>query len=182
MGDIDLARQEGVVGEFLEGLVEAFGFASTVTTSVIEDDEAVDAAVEGGDLGLLIGPKGQTLQAVQELARSVVQRRMPGERHGRIRIDVAGYREKRRVALEKFAAEVADAVIASGEQRALEPMAPPDRKIVHDAINAIDGVRTLSEGEEPRRRVVILPDATAAAPAVSDDDDVADEDSASEEE
>jgi spoIIIJ-associated protein len=150
-----------VVGDFLRGLVDAFGVDATVTTKVVPDDEAVDAAIDGAELGLLVGPKGLTLQAVQELARSVVQRRMPGERHGRIRIDVAGYRERRRVALERFTQQVAQEVLDSGQRKALEPMSPPDRKVVHDTANAIDGVATVSEGEEPRRRVVILPAAEA---------------------
>jgi spoIIIJ-associated protein len=74
-----------------------------------------------------------------------------------VRIDVAGYRQRRKEALERFASQVAADVVASGAAKALEPMHPADRKVVHDAINEIDGVRTTSEGEEPRRRVVILP-------------------------
>ena len=111
----------------------------------------------GADLGLLIGPKGATLQAVQELSRSVLQRQLPGESHARIRVDVSGYRARRKVALEGFVRQVAEDVRASGVQKALEPMSPPDRKVVHDTVNDIDGVTTLSEGEEPRRRVVVVP-------------------------
>jgi spoIIIJ-associated protein len=155
--EIDLGRQETIVADFLRGLVDAFGVDATVATKLVDEDEAVEAAVDGNELGLLVGPKGVTLQSVQELARSVVQRKMPGERHGRIRIDVAGYRERRRVALERFTQQVAQEVLDSGQRKALEPMAPPDRKVVHDTVNAIDGVATVSEGEEPRRRVVILP-------------------------
>jgi spoIIIJ-associated protein len=118
--------------------------------------------VTGDDLGLLIGPKGQTLQSVQELARTVVQRRA-SNRTGRILVDVAGYRVKRRDALERFTRQVAEDVLATGVQRVLEPMSPADRKIVHDTANDLEGVRTVSEGEEPRRRVVIVPDTTASA-------------------
>ena len=114
--------------------------------------------VEGDDLGLLIGPKGQTLAAIQELSRTVVQRQASGTHHGRVRLDVSGYRQRRREALERFARPVADEVQASrASQKALEPMNAADRKVVHDTVNEIDGVSTVSEGEDQRRRVVILP-------------------------
>ena len=75
----------------------------------------------------------------------------------RFRIDVGGYRERRREALARFAVSVADEVRSTGVQKALEPMNAADRKVVHDTINELDGVATTSEGEEPHRRVVILP-------------------------
>ena len=104
-----------------------------------------------------MGPKGATLAAIQELSRTVVHRQVPGTAEGRVRVDVAGYRQRRREALERFVQQVAEQVRTSGVQKALEPMSPPDRKVVHDTVNGIDGVGTLSEGEEPRRRVVIVP-------------------------
>ncbi len=70
---------------------------------------------------------------------------------------MGGYRQRRREALERFVQQIAADVISSGERKALEPMSPPDRKVVHDAVNEIDGVHTVSEGEDARRRVVILP-------------------------
>ena len=94
--------------------------------------------------------------AVQDLARVAAQRRL-GDHETRLRIDVAGYREKRRAALEKFTSAVAGEVLASGTSKALEPMVSADRKVVHDAIQAIEGVTSHSDGEEPRRRVVITP-------------------------
>jgi len=75
----------------------------------------------------------------------------------RLRIDVSGYRERRREALEKFAVAVAQEVRETGQTKALEPMASADRKVVHDSIHDIDGVASHSDGEEPRRRVVITP-------------------------
>ena len=122
------------------------------------DEDTIEVKVVGDDLGLLIGPKGNTLVAVQELARTVVQRQASGTHHGRVRIDVGGYRQRRREALERFTQQVAEQVKESGLQKALEPMVASDRKVVHDTANEIDGVRTLSEGEEPRRRVVIAPE------------------------
>ena len=154
--ELSVEEQAGVVQSFLDGLIDAFGFDADATTEVV-DDEAIEARIEGEDLGLLIGPRGQTLSAVQELARTVVQRHSIGARHGRVNVDVAGYRERRRAALERFTQQVAEEVAASGNARALEPMGPADRKIVHDTVNDIDGVGTMSEGEEPRRRVVIVP-------------------------
>jgi spoIIIJ-associated protein len=152
-----LAEEAEAAKEFLVGLLDALDADATVSSRIVED-ETIEVAVTGGDLGLLIGPKGQTLTAVQELTRTVVQRRLGGRR-GRLLVDVAEYRRKRRAALERFTTEVAAQVLASGAPTLLEPMTPPDRKIVHDTVNAIDGVSTSSEGEEPYRRVAITPDA-----------------------
>lgn len=160
--ELSVPEQAEVARGFVAGLVEAFGLVASV--GVTDDgDDTIDVSVTGDDLGVLIGPKGATLQAIQELAKTAVQRRTPG-RTARLHVDVAGYRAKRREALERFTHEVAEQVKASGTRRALEPMNAADRKVVHDTANGIDGVSTTSEGEEPRRRVVILPagDATDA--------------------
>ncbi len=148
--------QAELIVEFLEGLLDQFAVDADVTCERIDED-TVEVRVEGDDLGLLIGPKGLTLAAVQELARTVAQRRAPGPHEGRVRIDVGGYRQRRREALERFTRSVAEQVRDTGKPRALEPMSPPDRKVVHDTVNAMEGVRTTSEGVEPRRWVVILP-------------------------
>ena len=150
-----LEEQGEAIRTFVDGLVEAFGASGTSSVAVLDEDN-VEVRVEGADLGLLIGPKGQTLQAVQELARTVVQR-SGTSRTGRVHLDIGGYRAKRREALESFTRQLADQVKASGTAKALEPMSPADRKVVHDTINDIEGVRTESRGEEPRRRVVIVP-------------------------
>lgn len=154
--DATVEDQAAIIRTFLEGLVEAFDLEATISESRI-DDETIELQVNGKELGLLVGPKGQTLQAIHELSRTVVQRKATGTHHGRVRIDVAGYRQRRQEALERFAQQVAADVVSSGRAKALEPMHPADRKIVHDTVNAIEGVRTTSEGEEPRRRVVISP-------------------------
>lgn len=154
---VTVDAQALIMQEFLEGMVAAFALAAEVTRSQIDDD-TIELNLQGGDLGLLIGPKGQTLAAVQDLSRTVLQRRATGAYEGRVRIDVSGYRQRRREALARFVHSVADQVQASGQAKALEPMNAADRKVVHDTINERDGVRTLSEGEEPRRRVVIEPD------------------------
>jgi spoIIIJ-associated protein len=151
-----LAEEAEVAKAFLEGLLEAFDLEGEVGSEEL-DEETVEVAVTGNDLGLLIGPKGQTLTSIQELTRTVVQRKL-GARSGRLLVDVAEYRKARRAALERFATDVAGKVRAAGVATALEAMNPADRKVVHDTVNGIDGVTTTSEGEEPNRRVVILPE------------------------
>ena len=121
------------------------------------DEETTEVRVEGRDLGILVGPKGNTLAAIQELSRTVIHRKVSGTAAGRVRLDVAGYRQRRREALEQFTRGVAEEVRSSGVQKALEPMGSADRKVVHDAVNEIEGVSTISEGDEPRRRVVLTP-------------------------
>jgi spoIIIJ-associated protein len=134
--------------------VDAFELGAEVRGLIVDDGIVVD--VTGQNLGLLVGPRGATLNAIEELVRTVVQRQTDG--HGvRINVDVGGYRAKRREALEQFTRELAAKVVDSGRAQALEPMSASDRKVVHDVAAEINGVMTESEGEEPRRRVVLLP-------------------------
>jgi spoIIIJ-associated protein len=154
--DVPIGDQAEVAAEFLRGVLDRFDLEATVAIREIDED-TIEVVIDGDELGLLIGPKGATLSALQDLARTVVQRRTSA-RNGRLLVDVSGYRSRRREALERFAQTAADQVLASGSRAVLEPMSAADRKILHDTINGIDGVVTASEGEEPRRRVVILPD------------------------
>lgn len=152
---VTVEEQADAAADFTRGLVVAFGYDAEVTTRR-EDEDTVIVDVSGAELGLLVGPKGATLHAIEELVRTAVQRQTEG--HGaRIHVDVGGYRAKRRAALGQFAVGVAEEVLASGEGRALEPMSASDRKAVHDAVADLAGVATTSEGEDPRRRVVISP-------------------------
>ena len=139
---------------FMSGLATAFG--TEAETALDVDGSNLEVRVTGSELGLMVGPGGRTLTAVQDLARVAAQRRL-GDHDTRLRIDVGGYREKRREALAQFAASVATQVIESGTAKALEPMSSADRKTVHDAIVEIDGVDSHSEGDDPTRRVVITP-------------------------
>ncbi len=157
MSDIPLADQEPTAVGFLEGLLDAFDVDADVEASVTDDD-TLEVSVDGDDLGLLVGPRGATLNALQELTRTAVAQQHSGRLEGRLRVDVAGYRARRKEALIRFVNQQADRVKETGARVALEPMSPPDRKIVHDAVNEIDGVHTVSEGEDRRRHVVILPD------------------------
>ena len=156
--DVPMDQQAAVARDFLVGLVQQFGVSADVSTNEI-DEETVELAITGDDLGLMVGPRGATLAAIQDLARTVVQRQTGG-RNGRLLVDVGGYRQARRAALERFTQQVAQQVIETRRPRVLEPMSPADRKVVHDTANEIDGVSTTSEGEEPRRRVVIVPEPT----------------------
>lgn len=151
-----IGEQADAAEEFVNGLVEAMGLTAEITSQVLDDDDVIEVEVEGGELGLLVGPKGATLQALEELTRAAVQREAGGQA-ARIRVDVAGYKAKRRVALAAFTRRVIDEVLESGEPRALEPMGSADRKTVHDTVNEVEGVQTSSEGEDPRRYVVIRP-------------------------
>ncbi|MDG2234213.1 MAG: RNA-binding cell elongation regulator Jag/EloR [Ilumatobacter sp.] len=139
---------------FMNDLVTAFGADGESELTV--DGTELDVQVRGDDLGLLVGPGGRTLNAVQDLVRVAAQRRL-GDHETRLRIDVAGYRERRSIALGKFAADVAAQVRDSGAARSLEPMTSADRKVIHDALNDEDGVASTSSGEDPYRRVIVEP-------------------------
>lgn len=151
---VSVDEQAEAAEGFTRGLLEAFGADAVIDMQV--DEESILVDITGTDLGLLVGPRGVTLQAIEDLVRTVVQRQTEG--HGvRINVDVAGYRAKRREALAGFARELAEKVRETGSDQALEPMSASDRKVVHDTVAEIEGVATISEGEEPRRRVVMHP-------------------------
>src|SRR5215831_44481 len=153
--EISIEEQADQAVDFTRGLVEAFGAKADVG-SRLEEEDTVLVEVTGENLGLLVGPRGATLGAIEELVRTVVQRQTGG--HGvRVHVDVGGYRAKRREALAEFARQLAERVRDEDEEQSLEPMGASDRKVVHDVVAEMDGVSTVSEGEEPRRRVVIRP-------------------------
>ncbi|MSO39381.1 MAG: protein jag [Ilumatobacteraceae bacterium] len=155
----DPAQVAAEAEKFLIGLAASLG--ATGETAVNIDGNDIEVQLNGSDLGLLVGPRGSTLQAVQDITRVVSQRRM-GDHDTRLRIDIGGYRAKRKEALSRFVTQVADEVVASGSARALEAMPSPDRKIVHDALTGRTDIATHSEGEDPNRRVVISPAAATA--------------------
>jgi spoIIIJ-associated protein len=153
---IDIGEVQRAAETFARGLLDAFGLEGTASSSVDGNEIDLQIEAQGDGIGLLIGPGGRTLLAIQDLARVAAQRRL-GDHDTRLRVDIAGYREKRRVALERFAQHVAELVKTSGVARSLDPMPSADRKIVHDTLAAIDGVSTRSEGEDPNRRIVVTP-------------------------
>ncbi len=155
--EINVEEQQQMVGEFLEGLAQSFGVTAKAE-NVAADEDSFEVNLAGNDkeLGLLIGPKGNHLVAIHEVSKTMLQRRLPGLNRARIRVDVGGYRSRRREALAAYVQELAQKVIESGVEKGLEPMNAADRKVVHDAVNEIQGVNTISVGDEPRRRVVLV--------------------------
>jgi spoIIIJ-associated protein len=139
--------------DFIEGLLEAMDVDGEATADI--RDRRVYVSVEGQEAAILIGHHGQTLDAIQELLRSAVQRQVRARVW--VTLDVQGYRERRKEALRERAREMAARALDEGEME-LEPMNAFERKIVHDAVGEITGVTSFSEGEEPHRRVVIAPD------------------------
>ena len=150
----DRDEQAGIVKGFLEGLLDSLGLEGDVAIRV--EDDTIHVDVTGSQTEALVGTKGATMSSVLELTRTVVQRK--SQANARIRLDIAGYAARRREALQIYARRLADKVLEEGGEIMLEPMNAAERKIVHDAIVEIDGVRTFSEGQEPNRSVVISQD------------------------
>ncbi len=150
---VSLEQEGEVAADYLEELLDICDFDGDLDLDV-EGDRAV-VAIVGTGLEDLVGDKGRVLEALQELTRLSVLAQT-GQR-SRLMLDVAGHRASRRVELTRLGTEASTEVLAKGEPVRLAPMTPFERKVVHDAVAAVDGVRSESEGEEPRRRVVVLP-------------------------
>jgi spoIIIJ-associated protein len=142
-----------LAGDFLEGLLDAMDVDGDITTWVDENGGHID--LEGQDLDVLVGPKGETLDALQELTRLGVLRQT--RRRARVFLDVNGFRAHRREQLAAAALAAAEQVLQTREDHEFQPMTPAERKAIHDAVATIEGARTESLGEEPNRRVVIRP-------------------------
>ncbi|WP_433669528.1 protein jag [Nocardia sp. CA-136227] len=155
-GDAEEALiEEGeIAGDYLEQLLDVLDFDGDIDLDV-EGDRAIVSIDGGKDLAKLVGRRGEVLDALQELTRLAVQQ-ATGIR-SRLMLDVAGWRAARRSELSALGTEAGKRVLESGEREALSPMTPFERKIVHDAVAAIDGVVSESEGVEPNRHVVVLP-------------------------
>lgn len=149
-----LIEEGEIAGDYLEQLLDVLDFDGDIDLDV-EGDRAIVSIDGGKDLAKLVGRRGEVLDALQELTRLAVQQ-ATGVR-SRLMLDVAGWRAKRREELSEIGTEAAKRVQESGEREALSPMTPFERKIVHDAVAAQDGVISESEGVEPNRRVVVLP-------------------------
>jgi spoIIIJ-associated protein len=141
--------------ELLERICSAVGAHASVT--VTEDESALVGRITGSDLGLVIGKHGQTIDAIQYLANAIVYRGADDRERKEVVVDAAGYRDRRRAALETRADGAADEALARGEAVALEPMTAPERKIVHLRLQEREDVVTESEGTEPDRHVVVRP-------------------------
>ena len=151
--DVERLENEGdIAADYLEELLDIADLDGDLDMDVEGDRASV--SIVGGDLSQLVGRNGEVLEALQELTRLAVYRET-GER-SRLMLDIGGFRADKRSRLEKVAAEAVAEVQSSGERKALDPMTPFERKVVHDAVAAA-GLSSASEGEEPRRRVVVLP-------------------------
>ncbi len=142
-----------ILRELLEEVVDSMGL--DVDVRVEHADGVLSGSVEGEDLGLFIGRRGQTIDAVQHLAQRIVFR--GGSPESRVVIDADGYRARRAEALRTLAAEAAEDSLRSGEAVELEPMPASERRIVHEYLRERGGVLTHSEGEEPERYLVVEP-------------------------
>jgi spoIIIJ-associated protein len=152
----DLEEQADATADFLEELLARMDIDAIAEPNPHEDHMYVDI-VDGADedMSLLIGRHGQTLDAIQELSRMVVGRRL--DRRIRVIVDVEDYRKRREERLEEHARELAQRVRDEGREEELEPMNSYERKLVHDAVADVEGVETESRGMDPERYVVIRP-------------------------
>ena len=149
----DLLEQEGeIAADYLEELLDIADLDGDLDMDIDGDRAAV--SIVGADVHQLVGPKGEVLEALQELTRLAVYRET-GER-SRLMLDISDYRANRRAVLEKLASEIAKEVKESGEPALLDPMTPFERKVVHDAVAAA-GLKSESEGTEPKRYVIVMP-------------------------
>jgi len=149
--DIDdpVEEESEVAADYLEALLDIADLDGDIDTYV--EAGRAHVAITGAN-DLLVGRHGEVLEALQELARLAVMAQTG--RRSRLMVDIAGYREKRRLELQEVAAAAIAEVKESGQAASLKPMNPFERKIVHDAVAAA-GLISESEGEEPRRHVVI---------------------------
>ncbi|HEY5987629.1 MAG TPA: R3H domain-containing nucleic acid-binding protein [Streptosporangiaceae bacterium] len=147
-----LEQESEIAADYIEGLLDVADLDGDIDMDVEADRPLV--SVVGATLEELVGPRGEVLEALQELTRLAVHRQT-GVR-SRIMLDVGGYRMRRRKELAELGRSAADEVSRTGVARRLEAMTPFERKIVHDAVAAA-GLRSESEGEEPDRRVVVFP-------------------------
>jgi spoIIIJ-associated protein len=142
------------VRDVLDHILAAVGVRARV--DIDENDENVTATFVGGELGLLIGKHGQTIDAIQYLANAIVWRNRGDERKAVV-VDAAGYRARREASLSTLAKRSAERAVGSGRSVELEPMTAVERKVVHVQLKDVPGVVTRSEGTEPNRFVVIDP-------------------------
>ena len=145
---------EGVpAAEFLKGLLSHMNVEGTVLAKA--EDEGIRLYIDKSTMGMLIGHRGETLDAMQYLTSLAVNRNRKQEGYTRVSIDTEGYREKREETLARLARKIAGQVKATGRSRTLEPMNPYERRVLHATLQNHPYVATRSEGEEPNRRVVI---------------------------
>lgn len=149
----ELEDEADIAADFVEGFLDALQTPGDLKITVLDD--AIDIEIVETDSGTLIGRRGQTLEALQELARCSMQREL--QRRTRVRLDVEGYRTRRIEKILDKADEAIDEALDTGNSVKLEPMDVVERKAVHELVSQVDGVVSRSTGREPGRRVVIEP-------------------------
>jgi spoIIIJ-associated protein len=142
------------IRDYAERVARAIG--AELRVEVREDAGGITVSYTGGDLGILIGRRGQTIEAVEQLANAIVQHQF-GPESKRVSVDAGGYRDRQKAALSYSALQAAKRAISSGEPQALEPMTSFERRLVHERLKGYPGVTTTSEGTDPNRYVVVLP-------------------------
>jgi spoIIIJ-associated protein len=142
------------VRELVEGVLDELDLEGEV--EIEEDDDRIAVTVDGGDdYGLLIGKRGQTIDALQLLCYQAAFRGLRERK--RVVVDAAGYRERRRETLEGRADRAAEQALSSGHVVEMDPMSAQERRVVHERLKERAGVETYSEGDEPRRCVIVAP-------------------------
>ena len=151
-------REESELASSLRAYAELIvrAIAQDAHVELSEEAETISIRFSGGDLGILIGRRGQTIEAIEQLANAIAHNR-EGLDAKRVAVDAGGYRERQKAALSYAALQAAKRVIASGEPQALEPMSAYERLLVHERLKDYTGVTTASDGNDPGRHVVVLP-------------------------
>ena len=155
--EVELAKVEPQTIEtcekFIYDVMNAMGMDDVKVTSVVDEEGALSINMEGSNMGILIGKRGQTLDSLQYLTNRVANKMQDG--YVRVKLDTEDYRRRRKETLENLAKNIASKVKRTRKTLSLEPMNPYERRIIHSALQSDPAVSTHSEGEEPYRRVVV---------------------------
>ena len=139
--------------KFIYDVMNAMGMEDVKVTSAVDEEGALSINMEGSNMGILIGKRGQTLDSLQYLTNRVANKMQDG--YVRVKLDTEDYRRRRKETLENLAKNIASKVKRTRKTVSLEPMNPYERRIIHSALQSDPAVSTHSEGEEPYRRVVV---------------------------
>ncbi len=139
--------------KFVEDVLNAMNMEEVKVTSTVDEEGALSITMEGKNMGILIGKRGQTLDSLQYLTNRVANKMQDG--YVRVKLDTEDYRRRRKETLENLAKNIASKVKRTRKTVSLEPMNPYERRIIHSALQSDPAVSTHSEGEEPYRRVVV---------------------------
>jgi spoIIIJ-associated protein len=151
-----LDEEADAAADFVEGILDALDLPGHLKIRIVDEEDQAEVEVVDVGSGALIGRRGQTLEAIQELLRSALQREF--QRRSRVKVDVEGYRARRLEKLLEKAEDAIEDVLDSGDPERLEPMDVFERKAIHRLVASYDGVSSRSQGREPSRRVVIEPE------------------------